>query len=155
VIEPNIGQVGAASIEQEVQSARRRPVLTGILVLIFAAFAVWYMTGGSATGSPRQAEQLILTNTNPAYGNFTNGSLVQTVHCTQNGQSLIARIRGLFGGSTNGQPLHNEPATYYTCSGTSTTGQPMYWCVSFPPRNQPYNGPPAATTRDPNSTCPN
>src|SRR5437868_7336675 len=110
----------AESLDQEVQTARRRPVLYGLLAFGAVLFAVWYMTGGSATGSPHQAEQVILANSNP-YGT----TAAQTVHCTQNSQSLFARLRGLIGGggNTNNHPVSTDPSTVYTCSGTSTTGQ--------------------------------
>jgi hypothetical protein len=72
----------AQGLDQEVQSAKRRPVLFGLFALAAVIFAIWYMTGGSAVGSPHQAEQLILTNQSP-YGTATPA---QTVHCTQNSQ---------------------------------------------------------------------
>jgi hypothetical protein len=148
VIEPNVPRVDAAGVEQEVQSMRRRPLLSGILVLAVVAFAIWYMTGGSATGSPHQAEQLILGTTNPA---FASGSSVQSVHCTQDDQSIFTRVRGLFSGS--GGQSWQGPATYYTCTGTSTTG-PLYWCVSFPPRNKRYVETPEVTPNQLHSSCP-
>ena len=132
---PNQVDQMAESIDQQVQSAKRRPVLFGIVALGIVVFGVWYMTGGSAVGSPHQAEQLILTG--------HDGYTAQTVHCTQDGQSLLARIRGLAtGGRTstmNGQST--DPLTYYTCSGTTTSGQPGYWCVAYPPRGNQYATP--------------
>ena len=111
------------------QSALRRPVLTIVCIVAFFAFGVWYFTGGSANGSSHQAEQLILTNTNPYGGNFTNGANVQTVNCTQEGQSLAARLRGFISpGTTTGSS--QSPLTYYNCSGTTTSGAPMQWRVT-------------------------
>ena len=60
---PNEVDQMAESIDQQVQSAKRRPVLFGIVALGIVVFGVWYMTGGSAVGSPHQAEQLILKAT--------------------------------------------------------------------------------------------
>jgi hypothetical protein len=110
------------------------------------------MTGGSATGSPHQAEQVILTNSNP-YGTAT---AAQTVHCTQNSQSLFARLRGLIGGgNTNNHPASTDPSTVYTCSGTSTTGQAAYWCVTYPPRDNNYGLKPQVSDRQADMPCPN
>ena len=93
--------VDPTQVDQEVRSALRRPVLTVVCILAFIAFGIWYFTGGSANGSSHQAEQLILTNTNPYGGNFTNGANVQTVNCTQESQSLAARLRGFISPGDN------------------------------------------------------
>ena len=149
---PNQVDQMAESLDQEVQTARRRPLLYGLLALGAVLFAVWYMTGGSATGSPHQAEQVILANSNP-YGTAT---AAQTVHCTQNSQSLFARLRGLIGGgNTNNHPASTDPSTVYTCSGTSTTGQAAYWCVTYPPRDNNYGLKPQVSDRQPGVPCPN
>ena len=63
---------------------------------------------------------------------------MQTVHCVQNGQGVFARLYGLFANSDRaGNAASNDPATYYTCSGTATTGQPMFMTMG-PPVFIPY-----------------
>jgi hypothetical protein len=142
----------AQGLDQEIQSAKRRPVLFGLFALAAVIFAIWYMTGGSAVGSPHQAEHLILTNQSP-YGTATPA---QTVHCTQNSQSLFARLRGLIGGgNTNDHPVSTDPQTVYTCSGTTATGQAAYWCVTFPPRDNQYGLKPEVSGRQVGMACPN
>ena len=145
--------VDPTQVDQEVQSALRRPVLTIVCIVAFFAFGVWYFTGGSANGSSHQAEQLILTNTNPYGGNFTNGANVQTVNCTQESQSLAARLRGFISPGDN-HGSSQSPLTYYNCSGTSTSGAPMQWCVIYPPRDNHYNLKPEVDELQPGNTCP-
>jgi hypothetical protein len=78
-----------------------------------------------------------------------------TVHCTQNSQGVFARLRGLIvNGDQSGHAASNDPPTYYTCAGASTIGQPMYWCVTYPPRDNQYNLPPQVTGRQPDASCP-
>jgi hypothetical protein len=157
--EPNIPEVNAAAVEEGVRRVRQRPLLYGLLVVAFFAFGLWYMTGGSATGSPRQAEQLILAGggADPTYGLLAPQATAATVHCTQNSQGFFVRLYGLVGGGSgsnqSGRPS-NEPPTYYTCDGTSTTGQPMYWCVTYPPRMDHFDQSPKVTGRLPNTSCP-
>ena len=124
-----------------------------VCTLAFIAFAIWYFTGGSANGSSHQAEQLILTNTNPYGGNFTNGANVQTVNCTQESQSFAARLRGLISPGDN-HGSNQSPPTYYNCSGTANSGAPMQWCVIYPPRDKPYNNKPEVNELQPGNNCP-
>ena len=51
-------------IDANVRSLTRPPLLSLALVVIFAAFAAWWFTGGSANGSTHQAEQLITSTNN-------------------------------------------------------------------------------------------
>jgi hypothetical protein len=150
--EPNVPEVNAAAVEDGVRRVRQRPLLYGLIVVVFFGFGLWYMTGGSATGSPHQAEQLILTRGGDE--TFAPLPMAATVHCTQNGQSFIARLYGLVGGGRNAGGRSTAPPTYYTCDGTSTTGQPMYWCVTYPPRMDHLDNTPDVTGRLPNSSCP-
>ncbi len=145
--------VDPTQVDQEVRSALRRPVLTIVCTLAFIAFAIWYFTGGSANGSSHQAERLILTNTNPYGGNFTNGANVQTVNCTQESQSFAARLRGLISPGDN-HGSNQSPPTYYNCSGTANSGAPMQWCVIYPPRDNPYNNRPEVNELQPGNNCP-
>jgi hypothetical protein len=139
-------------VQQEVQRARRRPLLTGFFVIAFLAIGIWYMTGGSTTGSVRQAEAAIRAN--PFPGNVTHPSVI-SVQCTQDGQPFFARLQHLIHpvnsagqhGSTDG------PNTTYTCSGTTTAGQLAYWCVSFALQNSSYSGPPTVAARFANESC--
>ncbi len=154
---PNIPQIDAAAVQDEVRRVHQRPLLYAFLVLAFLGFGIWYMTGGSATGSPHQAEQLILNGggADPSYGVLTPQATAAAVHCTQNSQGVFARLRGLIvNGDQSGHAASNDPPTYYTCSGTSTTGQPMYWCVTYPPRDNHYGLSPEVTGRQPNGSCP-
>jgi hypothetical protein len=150
--ESNIPEVNAAAVEDEVRCVRQRPLLYGLIVVVFFGFGLWYMTGGSATGSPHQAEQLILTRGGDE--TFAPLPTAATVHCTQNSQSFLARLYGLVGGGRNAGSRSTAPPTYYTCDGTSTTGQPMYWCVTYPPRMDHLDNTPDVTGRLPNSSCP-
>jgi hypothetical protein len=148
--EPNIPKVNAAAVDEGVRRVRQRPLLYGLLVVVFFGFGLWYMTGGSATGSPHQAEQLILTRGGDEV--FAPMATAATVHCTQNSQSFLARLYGLVGGRS-GSNQSTAPPTYYTCDGTSTTGQPMYWCVTYPPRMDHFDQTPNVTGRLPNTSC--
>jgi hypothetical protein len=150
--ESNIPEVNAAAVEDEVRRVRQRPLLYGLIVVVFFGFGLWYMTGGSATGSPHQAEQLILTRGGDE--TFAPLPTAATVHCTQNSQSFLARLYGLVGGGRNAGSRSTAPPTYYTCDGTGTTGQPMYWCVTYPPRMDHLDNTPDVTGRLPNSSCP-
>jgi hypothetical protein len=97
-----------------------------------------------------QAEQIILSGgaADPSYGVLAPQATVATVHCTQNSQSFIARVRGLIvNEDLSGHAASNDPPTYYTCAGASTIGQPMYWCVTYPPRDNYYNVSPQITAR--------
>jgi hypothetical protein len=155
--EPNITEVTPAAVEEGIRGVHQRPLLYGVLVVAFFAFGLWYMTGGSATGSPHQAEQLILTGggTDPALGGLVPQAAVATVHCTQNSQGVFARLRGLIvNGDQSGHAASNDPPTYYTCNGTATTGQPMYWCVTYPPRDNHYGLSPQVAGRQPDASCP-
>jgi hypothetical protein len=80
---------------------------------------------------------------------------VQTVHCTQNNQGLFARIDGLVNAGGSDHPSAGGPATYYTCSGTATSGQPLYWCVTHPATNNQYTQTPGVTSRLATESCPN
>jgi hypothetical protein len=154
--EPNIADLSPAGVEDEVRRVRQRPLFYGILVVAFFAFGLWYMTGGSANGSPHQAEQLIISGSgaDTTFDGLAPQASPATVHCTQNSQGLFARLYGLVGGgSTQGRPS-NDPLTYYTCSGASTTGQPMYWCVTYPPRMNHFNQSPRVSVRLPEASCP-
>lgn len=138
-------------VENEVQAFRRRPLLVGVILLAIVAYGVWYMTGGSATGSVRQAEAAIRAN--PFPGNATNPSVI-SVQCTQDGQPLFARLANLVHmNNTSHHSNTNGPNTTYTCTGTTTAGQPAYWCVSFAPRNSSYSGPPTVAARFANESC--
>ncbi len=147
--------VDPTQVEQEVRSALRRPVLTIFCTLAFIVFAVWYFTGGSANGSDHQAEQLVLTTAGSAgYDGLTNGPAAQTVNCTQESQSLAARLRGLVSPGDNHGTGSQSPPTYYNCSGTATNGAPMQWCVIYPPRDNPYGNKPVVEDLQPGGTCP-
>ena len=138
-------------VENEVQAFRRRPLLVGVVLLAIVGYGVWYMTGGSATGSVRQAEAAIRAN--PFPGNATHPTVL-TVQCTQDGQPLFARLTDLF--HTNSTGNHGNsygPNTTYTCTGTTSAGQPAYWCVSFAPRDSSYSGPPTVAARFANESC--
>jgi hypothetical protein len=147
VLEPNLTGLDPASVEREVQSMRRRPLLTGVLALALIGFGIWYMTGGSATGSPHQAEQLVIAHASS--GGLTAGLPVQTVHCTQQSQGVFAKLTGLFSNSSG-----RQPNTVYACSGTSTTGVALAWCVAFPPRSNRFGAEPWVSPIQPGSSCP-
>src|SRR6478736_5081944 len=110
---------------------RRRPLLTVIFVIAFLAIGIWYMTGGSTTGSVRQAEAAIRAN--PFPGNVTHPSVI-SVQCTQDGQPFFARLQHLI-----------QPG--------DSAGQPAYWCVSFAPQDSSYTGPPTVAARFANQSC--
>jgi len=139
-------------VQQEVQRMRRRPLLTVICVIAFIAIGIWYMTGGSTTGSVRQAEAAIRAN--PFPGNVTHPSVI-TVQCTQDGQPFFARLQHLIqpGNSAGQHGSTGGPNTTYSCSGTTTAGQPAYWCVSFAPEDSSYTGPPTVAARFANQSC--
>jgi hypothetical protein len=123
--EPNITEVSPAALEDGVRRVRQRPLLYGVLVVAFFGFGLWYMTGGSATGSPHQAEQLILAGggTDPYLTGLAPQAAVATAHCTQNSQGVFTRLYGLIVNTNQaGNAASNDPSTYYTCSGTATTG---------------------------------
>ena len=140
------GSDPVADAREEIRAFRRRPLLVGGLILAFDVFAAWYMTGGSATGSVAQAEAAIRAQ--PAQ------SGVVTVSCTQNGQSLLARLRGLTAGDRGDHYPQPGPTTTYTCSGTLTTGQPGYWCVTFAPFNSSTGYSPRVSARAETQSCP-
>jgi hypothetical protein len=141
-----------AEVQNEIQQFRRKPLLIGAAVLAFVGYGLWYMTGGSATGSAGQAEAAIRAN--PFPGNPTHPDVV-SVRCTQNGQSLFDRLQGLIHPlKSAGQHGSTGVSTSYTCSGTIGTGQPAYWCVTFAPRASTYSGPPKVVARQPNQACP-
>jgi hypothetical protein len=155
--EPNITEVSPAALEDGVRRVRQRPLLYGVLVVAFFGFGLWYMTGGSATGSPHQAEQLILAGggTDPYLTGLAPQAAVATAHCTQNSQGVFTRLYGLIVNTNQaGNAASNDPSTYYTCSGTATTGRPMYWCVTYPPRDNHYGLPPRVEGRQPDASCP-
>jgi len=131
---------------------RRRPLLTVIFVIAFLAIGIWYMTGGSTTGSVRQAEAAIRAN--PFPGNVTHPSVI-TVQCTQDGQPFFVRLQHLIqpGNSAGQNGSTGGPNTTYSCSGTTTAGQPAYWCVSFAPQDSSYTGPPTVAERFANQSC--
>jgi hypothetical protein len=158
VYDPNLTEMNPAAMEEGVRRVRQRPLLYGILVVAIFGFGLWYMTGGSATGSPHQAEQLILTGggSDSALSGVAPQITVATVHCTQNSQGVFARLYGLIVNSnSSGGTASHDPPTYYTCSGTATTGQPMYWCVTYPPRDNHFGLSPQVTSRQLDSSCPN
>jgi hypothetical protein len=142
-----------AQVESQIQQFRRRPLLIGAVTLAIIAYGVWYMTGGSTTGSVRQAEAAIRANPFPS--NPVHPSVL-TVQCTQDGQSLLARIQALIHPTdrTGEHGTADGPSTTYTCSGTISTGQPGYWCVTFAPRNSSYGGPPTVVGRVEGQSCP-
>jgi hypothetical protein len=139
-----------SEVEGEIQQFRRRPLLIGLLTLGFIAFGIWYMTGGSATGSVGQAEAAIRAD--PFPGNPTHPAVV-TVQCTQNGQPFFARLQSLFHPDNGSHTTPNGPSTTYTCDGTVTTGQTTYWCVTFTSLDSSYSGPPTVAVRLPNASC--
>jgi hypothetical protein len=124
-------------IDANVRSITRRPLLSLALVVIFAAFAAWWFTGGSATGSTHQAEQLIIsTNNQPSAPGVPANLAIQNVHCTQQGQSIFSRIIGLVSpGRTGNGSRNSQSFTYYACNGYYTNGAPAYWCVAFAPND--------------------
>jgi hypothetical protein len=127
-------------IDENVRSFTRRPLLSLVFVVIFAAFAAWWFTGGSANGSTHQAEQLIISNNNqPSAPGVPANLAIQSVHCTQQGQSIFSRIAGLVspGRDSNGYNNNSSqsPFTYYACTGYWANGAPAYWCVAYPPRD--------------------
>ena len=124
-------------IDANVRSFTRRPLLSLVFVVIFAAFAAWWFTGGSANGSDHRAEQLVISTNNQTYPGLPTNLSIQSVHCTQQSQGFFSRIIGLISpGRTgsSGQPSQS-PATYYTCNGYRTNGVPASWCVAYPPRD--------------------
>ncbi len=150
-----MNELNPAAVQDGARRVLQRPLLYGALVVAIFAYGIWYMTGGSAVGSTHQAEQLIITGggANPGiYG----AAAPATVHCSQNSQGVFARLYGLVVNSnSSGGPASHDPSTYYTCSGAATTGQPMYWCVAYPPRDNHYGLRPQVTPRQPEGSCPN
>jgi|SRR5689334_1115136 hypothetical protein len=140
------------AVESQIQQFHRRPLLIGAAILAIVGYGAWYMTGGSATGSTREAEAAIRAN--PFPGNPTHPAVI-TVQCTQDGQPFFARLQNLIHPVNNaGQHGNTDgPNTTYTCSGTTTAGQPAYWCVSFAPRDSSYTGPPTVAARSANEPC--
>jgi hypothetical protein len=94
-----------AQAQQEIRWMRQRPLLAGLLLLGFLGFGYWFVAmGGGASGSAAHAEQLIRSSTATAPGQPISGSQVATVQCSENGQSVIARLVSLFqGGSSSAQ----------------------------------------------------
>ena len=142
-------------IDANVRSFTRRPLLSLAFVVIFAAFAAWWFTGGSANGSDHQAEQLVISTNNQTYPGIPANVAIQSVHCTQQSQSFFSRIIGLVSPGSTGSSGHpsQSPFTYYTCNGYMTNGVPASWCVAFPPRdgNQPQ---PRVEGLQPGEACP-
>ncbi|HEY7951705.1 MAG TPA: hypothetical protein VID70_01880 [Solirubrobacteraceae bacterium] len=144
-----------AEVQQEVRWTRQRPLLAGVLLLGVLGFGYWFvMLGGGASGSTAQAEQLIRNATSTAPGQPIGGSQVATVHCTENGQSVLARLASFFQGGSPGDQQRAKPGTDYTCSGTTVGGTPVDWCVLFPPSGNTGNWPPEITIRQPAESCP-
>lgn len=145
-------------IDANVRSITRRPLLSLALVVIFAAFAIWWFTGGSANGSTHQAEQLIISaNNQPSAPGVPANLAIQNVHCTQQGQSLFSRIIGLVSPGRNSDNSNNNssnsPLTYYACSGYRTNGQVADWCVAYPPRDSTQTHP-SVEGIQPGKPCP-
>jgi hypothetical protein len=141
-----------SAVESQIQQFRRRPLLIGAVILVIVGYGVWYMTGGSATGSVRQAEAAVRAD--PFPGNTTHPDVV-TVQCTRDGQPFFARLQNLIqpGNDTGHHSNSAGPNTTYSCSGTTTAGQPAYWCVTFAPRDSSYSGPPTVAARFANQSC--
>ncbi|HEX5195732.1 MAG TPA: hypothetical protein VFW26_00830, partial [Gaiellales bacterium] len=103
-VSPLVGRLGcafpsgdptpnAAEVQQEVRWMRQRPLPAGVFLLCILGFGYWFvMLGGGASGSATQAEQLIRNTTATAPGQPVSGSQVATVHCSENGQSVLARL---------------------------------------------------------------
>jgi hypothetical protein len=129
--------VDTNQIDASVRSFRRRPLLSLVFVAIFAAFAAWWFTGGSATGSDHQAEQLVISTNSQTYPGIPANLAIQSVHCTQESQGFFSRIIGLVSPGSTGSSSHpsQSPSTYYTCNGYRINGVPASWCVSYPPRD--------------------
>src|SRR4051794_21520393 len=141
-------------IDANVRSITRRPLLSLALVVIFAAFAAWWFTGGSTTGSAHQAEQLIISTNNQTSPGIPANIAIQSVHCTQNGQSIFSRIIGLVSpGRTGNGSRNSQSFTYYSCSGYMANGTPASWCVAFAPNDgtQPQ---PVVEGLQPGKPCP-
>ena len=145
--------VDADEIQQEVSRFRQRPLVAVAFILAIVAFGVWFMSGGGASGSSRQAEQLILSTTATAPGAPISGSQVATVHCSESGQSFIGRVVSLFEGGSPSDQQRNSPWTFYSCGGTTVGGTSMYWCVAFPPRSNPYDQSPKITIQPQGAPC--
>ena len=133
---------------------RQRPLLAGLLLLGILGFGYWFVAmGGGASGSAAHAEQLIRSSTATAPGQPISGSQVATVQCSENGQSVLARLFSFLQGGSPSQQQRATPGTDYTCSGTTVDGTAMYWCVHFPPSGNPGNWPPQVTVRPPDGSC--
>ena len=109
---------------------------------------------GGATGNPHEAERLILSMTATPAGQPISGSKVATVHCSEAGQSVLERVASFFSGGSASEQQRSAPATTYSCSGAAVDGTPLYWCVAFPPRGNPYHQSPSVTIRQPDEACP-
>ena len=124
-----------STVHRAIQAVRGRPVLAVACAILAIASAVSYGRASSAHGSADQAEQLVLAwKPSPASEAASGGAA--TVSCSQNGQGFAARLFGMFriaDRRTSHIPQTDERWTHYTCDGTSTGGQPMRWCVAFPP----------------------
>jgi hypothetical protein len=155
MLEP--GRIDPGQIDANVRSLTRRPLLSLAFVVIFAAFAIWWFTGGSANGSAHQAEQLVISSNNQAIPGIPANRPIQSVHCTQQGQNIFSRIIGLVSPSGNGSNNNasHAPFTYYSCTGyySGTSGVPAYWCVAYPPQDG-TNPQPRVEDRQPGNTCP-
>ena len=117
------------TVNQEVARRGLQVPVLALVILVCLLFAAWKVATHHQTGSATQAAWLVRTNRNPAYTNFTGGTSVQAVHCTT--ATSINRL-----GSILREILPNTGAgTSYDCTGTSTGGEAMYWCVAFPNGN--------------------
>ena len=145
--------VDAEDVQREISWFRQRPLVAAVFILAIVAFGVWFMSGGGATGSSRQAEQVILSTTATEPGVPISGSQVATVHCSESGQSFVARVASLFQGGSPGDQQRNSPWTFYSCGGTTVDGTSMYWCVAFPPHGNPYDQTPRITIRSQGAPC--
>jgi len=130
--------INPEQIDANVRSFTRRPLLSLVFVVIFAAFAAWWFTGGSANGSAHQAEQLVISaNNQPSAPGVPANLAIQSVHCTQQRQSFFSRIIGLVspGRTGNANASSQSPFTYYACTSYFANGAPAYWCVAYTPRD--------------------
>ena len=75
------------------------------------------------------------------------------MNCSQESQSLAARLRGFISPGDN-HGSSQSPLTYYNCTGTATSGAPMQWCVIYPPRDNNDNQKPEVDELQPGNTCP-
>jgi hypothetical protein len=108
------------ALSREIDRRGVRTLFFAAVILVFLVLIAWKHVTGHTTGSPQRARQAITTR---YVGDY------QAVNCST--ASSHNPVPGIL---NDLNPWASNPSNY-DCTGTDTTGQPAYWCVSFPSAN--------------------